>query len=110
MATVTQETTQTVFLTNGQQVSPQSNEAKSLDGIPTIDVSQMWSSSLEERRVVADQIRSASRKIGFFTIINHGIGPTLPQSVLAEAKAFFALPVEKKMQVSADLIPNEFCG
>lgn len=34
----------------------------------------------------------------------------LAKAVLQQAKEFFALPLEKKMQVSTDLAPGEFCG
>lgn len=39
-----------------------------------------------------------------------GIDMKQASSVLDQAKEFFALPKEKKMQVCTDLIPEEFCG
>lgn len=35
---------------------------------------------------------------------------TLAENVLTQAKRFFSLPLEKKMDVCTDLMPNEFCG
>lgn len=35
---------------------------------------------------------------------------TLAKNILDEAKKFFALPIEEKMKVCTDLMPDEFCG
>jgi isopenicillin N synthase-like dioxygenase len=35
---------------------------------------------------------------------------TLASDVLKQAKEFFALPLDQKMKVSTDLMPEEFCG
>jgi isopenicillin N synthase-like dioxygenase len=34
----------------------------------------------------------------------------LAQDVMEQAKSFFALPMEKKMEVCTELIPDEYCG
>lgn len=34
----------------------------------------------------------------------------LAENVLDQAKSFFALPTEKKMEVCTELIPDEYCG
>jgi len=34
----------------------------------------------------------------------------LAENVMQQAKSFFALPTEKKMEVCTDLIPDEYCG
>lgn len=34
----------------------------------------------------------------------------LADGVLNQAKAFFALPKDKKMEVCTDLMPDEYCG
>lgn len=61
----------TVTLQNGNIFSFQSNNSIDLDLIPVIDASRIWSSEFEDRRAVAEEIRDASRKIGFFYLINH---------------------------------------
>lgn len=34
----------------------------------------------------------------------------LASNVMEQAREFFALPEEKKMEVSSELIPDEYCG
>ena len=61
----------TVTLQNGKIFSFQSNNSIDLDLIPVIDASRIWSASFEDRQAVAEEIREASRMIGFFYLINH---------------------------------------
>ncbi|KAF3031590.1 hypothetical protein E8E12_000352 [Didymella heteroderae] len=89
----------TITLHNGQVVSFNTNDATVLERFPTIDVSRMYSNEAEDRKAVAEEVRKASRNIGFFYMINH-----------AQAKSFFALPEEKKMEVFTGLVPNEYVG
>ncbi|PSK45140.1 UPF0676 protein [Elsinoe australis] len=112
MATITKTTTEprTIRLTNGTSFTPNSNSSSKTEKLPLIDVAKMYSDKLEERQAVAEEIREASRTIGFFYIVNHGIDMKQASSVLDQAKEFFALPKEKKMEVCTDLIPEEFCG
>lgn len=100
----------TIRLTNGKTITVKGNNAIAAAAIPTIDVSRIYSPNLEDRKAIAEDIREASRNIGFFTVINHGIDPELSEAVLNQAKEFFALPLQEKTNVSADLIPDEFCG
>lgn len=60
-----------VRLVNGQSFAYASSESQVTDKIPLIDVSRMLSEDIEQRKAVAEEIRDASSKIGFFTIINH---------------------------------------
>jgi isopenicillin N synthase-like dioxygenase len=39
-----------------------------------------------------------------------GIDPKHAEVVFEQAKRFFSLPVEKKMEVYTGLVPNEFVG
>ncbi|MBD5633009.1 MAG: isopenicillin N synthase family oxygenase, partial [Candidatus Eremiobacteraeota bacterium] len=43
---------------------------------------------------------AAARGIGFFSIVNHGIAPSLIDATFAEARAFFALPAHEKERIS----------
>jgi hypothetical protein len=61
----------TVTLMNGSTFSFKSNISTTLDKIPVIDAARIWSESLEDRTAVAEEIREASRNIGFFYLINH---------------------------------------
>ncbi|KAK5206090.1 hypothetical protein LTR41_008372 [Exophiala xenobiotica] len=108
--TTTEGTTRTITLTNGKTFTFGSNASTTDEAIPVVDVSGMYSDKLEDRQAVAEKIRKAAHGIGFLSIVNHGIDMSLAQDVLDQAKSFFALQAEKKMEVCTDLIPDEFCG
>ena len=61
----------TVHLSNGQTCSFTSNISVELDEIPIIDISAIHSDKLEDRQALAEKIRDASHRIGFFYITNH---------------------------------------
>lgn len=61
----------TVTLNSGSVYTFNSNESTALEKIPIIDASRIWSEKLEDRQAVAEEIREASRNIGFFYLINH---------------------------------------
>lgn len=61
----------TLRLQNGQVYQFETNESVDADEIPIIDVSGMYSDLLEDRRAVAEKVREAAHRIGFFYIIGH---------------------------------------
>lgn len=61
----------TLQLQNGEAVACLSNESHEPDEIPIIDVAGMFSENLEDRKAVAEKIREACHRIGFFYVINH---------------------------------------
>lgn len=61
----------TVTLHNGQAFTFNSNIATTLEKIPVIDAARIWSEDLADRQAVAEEIREASRTIGFFYLVNH---------------------------------------
>lgn len=74
MATATttaQKGPRTIHLTNGNVVTIDSNEATTEESIPLIDISRMYSEDVHVRQALAEDIREASRSIGFFLITNH---------------------------------------
>lgn len=73
MATTTAVTAEprTITLSNGNSFTVASNASTTLESIPLIEVSRMYSDKIEDRKAVAEEVRKASREIGFFTIINH---------------------------------------
>ncbi|KAF2134741.1 Clavaminate synthase-like protein [Dothidotthia symphoricarpi CBS 119687] len=70
--------------------------------LPTIDISALLSptASEEARQAVVESMSNACHTYGFFNLVGHGI----PQDALRDAlecnKLFFALPEDKKMEVS----------
>lgn len=61
----------TVTLHNGQILSFKSNISTNLEKIPVIDATNIWSQHSDDRQAVAEEIREASRTIGFFYLVNH---------------------------------------
>lgn len=79
--------------------SPRRTVLSSFDTIPTIDLSDLRSADVTERRRVADELGAAARNVGFAQIIGHGIDEATFAAMLDATRAFFALPVDQKMQV-----------
>ncbi|KAK7715478.1 hypothetical protein SLS57_006865 [Botryosphaeria dothidea] len=100
----------TLRLQNGQVYQFESNESIEADEIPIIDISGIYSEKLEECQAVAEKVREAAHRIGFFYIVGHGIDPGYAETAFEQAKRFFALEEEKKMEVYTGLVPNEFVG
>lgn len=66
--------------------------------LPIIDISGLYSDSLDDRKAVASEIGKASRDSGFLYIRGHHIGAELRGKLLAETKDFFAQPLDEKMR------------
>ncbi|WCJ33609.1 2-oxoglutarate (2OG) and Fe(II)-dependent oxygenase superfamily protein [Euphorbia peplus] len=62
-----------------------------LDVIPTVDLSG-------ERAGVVEQIARASRELGFFQIVNHGVEKEVMERIIGRVKEFHELPTEMKKQ------------
>ncbi|KAL4789572.1 hypothetical protein BDV19DRAFT_394946 [Aspergillus venezuelensis] len=103
-------TPKTVRLMNGDTFTFNSNISTTLEKIPVIDAARIWSEDVNDRKAVAEEVRAASREIGFFYLVNHGINSSYSVETFEQAKRFFALPEEKKMEVFTGLVPNEYVG
>jgi len=97
-----------VTLQNGQKIFFHSDRSIEADEIPIIDISGIYSSDVADRKAVAEKIREAAHRIGFFYIVNHGIDPKYAEHTFEQAKRFFAQPDEKKMEVCTDLVEEYF--
>jgi isopenicillin N synthase-like dioxygenase len=73
-----------------------------VDEIPVIDISALLNETPEGLAAVGAQIRRASEEIGFFYVRNHGVDDALIKAADLAARAFFALPMERKMTVKAN--------
>jgi isopenicillin N synthase-like dioxygenase len=80
--------------------------AGDFDTIPVIDVGGIRSDNLEDRVKVANNIKDACTRVGFFYIENHGISQDLIEGTFRYANEFFALPFEKKMEIYIENSPN----
>jgi isopenicillin N synthase-like dioxygenase len=56
------------------------------------------------------QVGKACERIGFFTIVNHGVPPQVIEGAWAAARAFFDLPEADKLRLALGerrgLVPN----
>ncbi|WP_084227117.1 isopenicillin N synthase family oxygenase [Nostoc sp. KVJ20] len=68
--------------------------------IPVIDFHLFLVGDTVAQELIANQIASALQEIGCFYLKNHDISPTLVAQAFAQAKHFFALPLEDKKQIA----------
>ncbi len=68
------------------------------DYLPVINIAGMYSDDISVRQKTAQQLGEAARQSGFFYITGHQVTSALRQALIAQAKAFFALPLTEKMR------------
>lgn len=66
--------------------------------VPLLDLSR-FDQSGSERGTFLKDLRSASRDVGFFYLVGHGIPQADIQGLFAKAKRFFALPAQEKQAI-----------
>ncbi|KAH8690451.1 hypothetical protein BGW36DRAFT_439553 [Talaromyces proteolyticus] len=71
-----------------------------LEEIPIIEISRIFSDSLDVRKTVAKEIRDAAATIGFFYMKGHGIPEKVINTALQSAQDFFHQPEEIKQRVN----------
>ena len=67
--------------------------------VPVIDIASFLHGSESEKRQVAREIDKASREVGFYAIIGHGVDPNLVPRMEAISRAFFEQPLDEKMKL-----------
>ncbi|KIJ09305.1 hypothetical protein PAXINDRAFT_17604 [Paxillus involutus ATCC 200175] len=72
--------------------------------IPIIDLTK--GATLEGRAALAQEVRDACMKVGFFYVQNHGIPQTCFDNVLAAMQTYFGLPMEAKMKLYHKTVAN----
>lgn len=73
-----------------------------ITSIPLVDMSGVREGDAASVRRAGAAIRKACTEIGFFYIVNHGVPQTVIDAAMAEAREFFALPVDTKRQVAVN--------
>ncbi len=73
--------------------------------LPVIDIRGLQSDRLEDRRLVAMQLREACESRGFFYVSNHGLSSELREQVFGQIKSLFDLPLEEKMTLDKSKSP-----
>jgi isopenicillin N synthase-like dioxygenase len=74
--------------------------------LPIISIAGLHSSDPAARAAVAREIRAAALDTGFFYVRDHGVSAALTTAIVAEARRFFALPLERKMAIDME---RSFC-
>ncbi|KAH6912598.1 2OG-Fe(II) oxygenase [Coprinopsis sp. MPI-PUGE-AT-0042] len=67
--------------------------------VPVIDLSKLSVDDPVVRQKLVAQVRDACIRVGFFYVSNHGIPEDVIQRTLDSAAEFFALPLDKKMEI-----------
>ncbi|PYI20836.1 Clavaminate synthase-like protein [Aspergillus violaceofuscus CBS 115571] len=79
---------------------PESSVRGDFSRVPVIDLTNLRSPQLDERRALAREIHDACMQVGFFYITNHGISQATISALHEAACQFFALPDDRKSQYS----------
>ncbi|KAK7941377.1 uncharacterized protein PG986_013764 [Apiospora aurea] len=79
--------------------------SSSFTSIPTVDLADLDSGSLEARRRIAREISDACSKCGFFYIKNHGVPEDVIRQTFALLRRFFALDHDVKMEAHVQKNP-----
>jgi len=73
-------------------------ELERFTNLPIVDISPLYSPDPAARRVAARNLGAAARESGFFYVVGHGVSAATSEKLLAQTKAFFALPLATKMR------------
>lgn len=74
--------------------------------LPIVDVAPLHSTDVESRRRAAKALGEATREAGFFYAVGHSISALRTARLVERAEAFFALPLERKMEYYIGNSPN----
>ncbi len=74
--------------------------------LPIIDIGGLLSSSVADRKAVAERLRAACLDNGFFYVVNHGVPADLIEALFDQTKRFFDSPAAAKSAVDKSL---SFC-
>jgi isopenicillin N synthase-like dioxygenase len=66
--------------------------------LPLIDISRFRDPAADRDAFLAE-LRHAAHEVGFFYVVGHGVPEHLTAGILAVAKRFFALPLEKRLEI-----------
>src|SRR5690606_28783587 len=69
--------------------------------LPIIDVAPLVAGDAGKLEVAA-AIARACRDVGFFYVVGHGVDATLQDELVDASRRFFALPVERKLEIAME--------
>jgi isopenicillin N synthase-like dioxygenase len=67
--------------------------------IPILDLDQIYSPTSSAYHLFLSSLQDALVHVGFFYLKNHGIPQTVQDAALERSRAFFDLPLEKKLEI-----------
>lgn len=70
--------------------------------IAVIDISPIFSDDLAQRQAVAEKVREACTRIGFFYAVDHGIPEPINKAAADACLEFFHQPTEEKQKIYFD--------
>lgn len=76
----------------------------SFSTVPILDLS--LARNLDTKPAFLDSLRHALLEVGFLYIANTGISDALIHHVIQEGKAFFDLPLDKKLEIEMKEAPS----
>lgn len=76
----------------------------SFNSLPILDIS--LARGPDTKPAFLESLRNALLDVGFLYIENTGIDDSLISDVIAQGKAFFSLPEEKKLEVHMKNVPS----
>ena len=90
---------------HGRPIRTGDNALTTFESIPEVDVSDVFSDSLEKRKDLARRIGEAISTVGFFYAVNPPVTHEAIDGAFDAMKAFFARPEEEKMQLHTHKSP-----
>ena len=73
--------------------------------LPVIDFASFTGTGSAADKAIADRLRDACRKDGFFLLANHGLEPGLTDAAFAAAQSFFDAPLAQKQAIAIEASP-----
>jgi isopenicillin N synthase-like dioxygenase len=65
--------------------------------LPLVDISRLRDPA--QRQAFLAELRHAAHDVGFFYVVGHGVPAEVTDEVMAQARAFFALPLADRLQI-----------
>lgn len=78
------------------------NAERITESIPVLDMGPYLAGETGARDSLAQEIRQIQENIGFLVMVNHGVDWALLGAAYAKLRAFFALPIEDKLELKID--------
>lgn len=77
---------------------------RGMRSLPLLDLRDFH--DLATRPAFVEALRRAAHEVGFFYLRGHGVPQALADEVLASSRAFFALPLERKLEIDIARSPH----